>query len=83
MGATHITHQCLQCGAPVELQETDRIFACPFCRVRLFIHADGPFRYHLKPRFEHPGELVYAPYWRFRGNAFVLRPVDMRHKILD
>jgi len=83
MSATHITHQCPQCGAPVELQETDRIFSCPFCRVRLFIHAEGPFRYRLKPRFEHPGTLIYVPYWRFRGNAYVLTEQDMQHRILD
>ena len=31
----------------MELDETDRIFSCPFCQVRLFIHADGPLRYYL------------------------------------
>lgn len=83
MSQGQLTHQCPQCGAPVELEDTDRIFSCPFCRVRLFIHADGPFRYYLKPRIEHPGALIYVPYWRFRGNAFVVEPQDMRHKILD
>lgn len=78
-----LSHQCPQCGAPVELDETDRIFSCPFCQVRLFIHAEGPLRYCLKPRVESPGTLVYVPYWRFRGNAFVLEPQAMRHKILD
>ncbi|HCU68240.1 MAG TPA: hypothetical protein DGF30_03245 [Desulfomicrobium sp.] len=78
-----LSHQCPQCGAPVELDETDRIFACPFCQVRLFIHSGGPFRYFLKPRIESPDTLVYVPYWRFRGNAFVLDPQAMRHKILD
>jgi len=67
----------------VELEETDRIFSCPFCQVRLFIHTDGPFQYFLKPRIEHPGTLIYVPYWRFRGNAFVLGMQDMQHKIMD
>ena len=83
MNGQHLSHQCPQCGAPVELEETDRIFSCPFCRVRLFIQTDGPFHYYLKPRIEHTGTLIYVPYWRFRGNAFVLEPQDMRHKILD
>ncbi len=83
MTEAQLSHQCPQCGAPVELDETDRIFSCPFCQVRLFIHADGPFRYYLKPHIEHPGTLIYVPYWRFRGNAFVLDPLDTRHKILD
>jgi DNA-directed RNA polymerase subunit RPC12/RpoP len=83
MNDAHLSHQCPQCGAPVELEETDRIFSCPFCKVRLFIHAHGPLRYHLKPRIEHAGTLIYVPYWRFRGNAYVLETRDMRHKILD
>lgn len=83
MNGLHLSHQCPQCGAPVELDETDRIFSCPFCQVRLFIHADGPLHYYLKPRIEHPGALIYVPYWRFRGNAFVLDPQVIQHKILD
>ncbi len=79
----HLSHQCPQCGAPVALEETDRIFSCPFCQVRLFIHTSGPFQYHLKPRIAHPGTLIYIPYWRFRGNAFVLGPESTTHKILD
>lgn len=78
-----LSHQCPQCGAPVALEETDRIFSCPFCQVRLFIHASGPFRYYLKPRITHPGTLIYVPYWRLRGNAFVLGPQATAHKILD
>lgn len=83
MSGYHLTHQCPQCGAPVELEETDRIFSCPFCQVRLFIHADGPFHYLLKPRIAHPGTLIHVPYWRFRGNAFVLGPESTQHRILD
>lgn len=67
----------------MELEETDRIFSCPFCRVRLFIHADGPFHYLLRPRVAHPGTLIHVPYWRFRGNAFVLGPESTQHRILD
>lgn len=83
MTEAQLSHQCPQCGAPVELDETDRIFACPFCQVRLFIHSGGPLRYYLKPRIDSPGTLVYVPYWRFRGNAFVVDPQSMRHKIID
>ena len=83
MNGVYLSHQCPQCGAPVELEETDRIFSCPFCQVRLFIHANGPFEYYLKPRITHPGTLIYVPYWRFRGNAFVLGPLETQHKILD
>lgn len=79
----HLRHQCPQCGAPVDLEDTDRIFACPFCHVRLFIQGHGPLRYYLKPRVENDGTLIYIPYWRFRGNGFVLGLTSTQHKIID
>lgn len=78
-----LNHQCPQCGAPVELEETERVFACPFCAVRLFIHAHGPLQYYIKPRIHAPGTLIYVPYWRLRGTAYVLDSESMQHKILD
>ena len=78
-----LAHQCPQCGAPVELQTTDRIFTCPFCQVRLFIYGRGPLRYYIPPRISSPGTLVYIPYWRLRGNVFVLTASAIKHKILD
>lgn len=83
MGDLHLSHQCPQCGAPVELQETDRIFSCPFCQVRLFIHSSGPLRYYIPPRVSQRGDLIYVPYWRLRGSAFVLGLENIQHKILD
>lgn len=78
-----LSHQCPQCGAPVELETTDRIFTCPFCQVRLFIYARGPLEYYIKPRISSEGTLLYLPYWRLRGNAFALTPSSIQHKILD
>lgn len=83
MSVAALHHQCPQCGAPVQLEETDRIFTCPYCQVRLFIHADGPFQYYIPPRTHASGTLLYLPYWRLRGNAFVLGREVMQHKILD
>lgn len=83
MSSLSLSHQCPQCGAPVELEETDHIFACPFCQVRLFIHAHGPLQYYMKPRIKAPGTLIYVPYWRLRGTAYVLDSESMQHKILD
>lgn len=83
MPSMNLQHQCPQCGAPVELEETDRIFSCPFCQVRLFIHTQGPFQYYLKPRVELPGRLFYVPYWRFRGNGFALEACGLQYRILD
>lgn len=78
-----LRHDCPQCGAAVELEDASRIFACPFCRVRLFIHTQGPAYYFLPPRVQRPGVLIHVPYWRFQGSAFVLDGHGLRHRILD
>ena len=44
-----IEQGCPQCGAPVTLDETDRLLACPFCRTRLYLVPEGHFRYHIPP----------------------------------
>lgn len=64
--------QCPQCGAPVTLEEADRILACAFCRVRLIMIFPGYPQYYLDPYQDHKPvqELIYIPYWRFRGLAY-------------
>ena len=56
--ASHHDHlsnqnQCPQCGAPADLEETDRLFACPFCRVTSLLLTRDYFRYVLPAR--NPG----------------------------
>ena len=41
--------QCPQCGAPVTLEEADRILSCAFCRVRLIMIYPGYPQYYLEP----------------------------------
>lgn len=75
---------CPQCGGPVELEETDRIFGCPFCRVRLFVHCRGLCRYYLKPRSSLQAEnTLYVPYWRFKGLGYALAGLSVRQKVVD
>jgi hypothetical protein len=64
--------QCPQCGAPVTLEEADRILACAFCRVRLIMIYPGYPQYYLDPyQAEQPvQDMLYIPYWRIRGVAF-------------
>lgn len=78
-----IEEQCPQCGAPVTLEETDRIFTCSFCRVRLYIVSDGFSRYRLPPPKDHTDEIIYAPYWRVRGMAFSFFKNRMDNRIID
>jgi DNA-directed RNA polymerase subunit RPC12/RpoP len=78
-----IDHQCPQCGAPATLEETERLFTCPFCRVKSYLVTRDYFRYML-PHAEPPGKsLVYFPYWRFKGSFFVSLPEGIKPRIVD
>jgi hypothetical protein len=81
----HIEQGCPQCGAPVTLDETDRLLACPFCRTRLYLVAEGPFCYHIPPppAVTTDGELLYVPYWRLRGSSFSVTASEVAHRFVD
>jgi len=78
-----IDYQCPQCGAPANLEETDRLFACPFCRVRSFLLTRDYFRYVLPAKNPAGKELFYLPYWRFKGTLLFSLPSGNDHKFLD
>ena len=80
-----IDQSCPQCGAPVVLDETDRLLSCPFCRVRLFMEPGDFFRYILPPAPANASrlEMVYVPYGRFRGMVFDLRSPQGSERVWD
>lgn len=78
-----IEHQCPQCGAPAELEETDRLFQCDYCRVKSYLDVPGTFRYALPHRAPAGKELVYFPYWRFKGMLFFCVPGDIKNRFVD
>lgn len=78
-----IEQGCPQCGAPVTLDETDRLLACPFCRTRLYLSAKDHFRYYIPPAAGAQGELIYIPYWRLRGSAFSATGAEVIHRFAD
>ena len=69
-----IDHQCPQCGAPATLEETERLFTCPFCRVKSYLVTRDYFRYMLPHAAPAGKSLVFLPYWRFKGSFFVSLP---------
>ncbi|OPY77854.1 MAG: hypothetical protein A4E65_02560 [Syntrophorhabdus sp. PtaU1.Bin153] len=79
-----IEHRCTQCGAPINLGETDRLFACPFCRVKMCLTTTDCFRYYLPaPDTATPG-IFYAPYWRIKGMSFSCDgDYEVRESLLD
>jgi DNA-directed RNA polymerase subunit RPC12/RpoP len=80
-----IDYSCPQCGAPIILDEADRLLACPFCRVRLLMEPGDLFRYLLPPAPANTSrpEMIYAPYGRFRGMVFDLRSPQGSERVLD
>lgn len=65
-----IQHQCPQCGAPATLLESDRLFSCGYCRVKSYLLTRGFSQYHLPHKTPDDRELIYFPYWRFKGMLF-------------
>lgn len=78
-----IEQGCPQCGGPVTLDETDRLLACPFCRTRVYLQADGCFRYRIPPAAGTGGDLFYIPYWRLRGTSFSVTVADVVPRFVD
>ena len=83
MPTFQIEHACPQCGAPAHLEETDRLFACPFCRVKSFLLTRDYFRYVLPAKNPTGKELYYAPYWRFKGVLLFTTPAGNDYKFVD
>ena len=84
MSSYSIDLQCPQCGAPVVLDETERIVACEYCRVRHIIISGKHQTYCIPPRQEtSPDALLYIPYWRFKGMSFALQDAQVRHRLMD
>jgi predicted RNA-binding Zn-ribbon protein involved in translation (DUF1610 family) len=79
-----IDHQCPQCGAPATLTETDRLFRCEFCRVSSYLTPRACFRYILPHKASVADkDIIYFPYWRFRGMLFWCLPSGVDSRVAD
>jgi hypothetical protein len=65
------------------MEETDRLFACKFCRVKSYLEATDVFRYMLPSAAPASKELLYFPYWRFKGMLFSCAASSVDHKFVD
>ena len=81
--AWRVEHACPQCGAPVELEETDRFLACPYCRVNFYLATRDVHRFRLPPPKKADAEVFYVPYWRCKGVIFSCVPYKIENKLLD
>jgi DNA-directed RNA polymerase subunit RPC12/RpoP len=81
MGFT-VEQECPQCGATIELDETDHLLLCPYCNVKNFLFPTDYFRFVL-PNRAPDKELIYAPYLRFKGNVFYCQGRTVGHRVVD
>ena len=65
------------------MDETDRLFTCEFCRVKSYLVAEDVFRYVLPGDTPESTNLIYFPYWRFKGMWFACDGKGIRHKFVD
>jgi hypothetical protein len=70
-------------GGPVTLEETDRILQCNFCKTRLYIQPKDYFRYCFPYSAAVNEEIIYVPYWRFRGMSFKYRTSGTTNTLID
>ena len=83
-----IDYQCPQCGAPAVIQETDRLFKCEYCKVSSYLVPPDVFRYVLPvhkslKKNTLNTDLLYVPYWRFKGMLFSCVPNDIKNRFMD
>ena len=78
-----IEHQCPQCGAPAVLKETDRLFFCEYCRVKSYLLQKGYFRYMFQSAAAGDKNLIFFPYWRFKGMLFSCVDSGIKHRFMD
>ncbi len=83
MSGLRIETACPQCGAPTDLEETERLVTCPFCRVKSFLVGRDGFRYLLPSKSTRRQDLLYVPYWRFKGLFFACRQAGVEHRFAD
>ena len=80
-----VEQPCPQCGGLITLQASDRLLTCPYCGVRNFLQANGPFRYGLpgKVAAAEQDQLLHAPYLRFKGNIFLVTESGISYRVVD
>jgi predicted RNA-binding Zn-ribbon protein involved in translation (DUF1610 family) len=81
MGFT-VEQACPQCGAPIELDETDRLIICPYCHIKNYLFAKDYFRF-LLPAKVSEYDIIYAPYMRFKGIVYLCEGATIDYSIVD
>jgi uncharacterized CHY-type Zn-finger protein len=78
-----IEQQCPQCGAPIILDEADRILSCKFCRTRVYLATKDHFRYYIPPAKDITEKIYFIPYWRLKGLSYTLEGSNTSYRFFD
>ena len=78
-----IEQQCPQCGAPILIDETDRILSCKFCRTRVYLATEDHLRFYIPPAKGIPETIYFIPYWRLKGLSYTLEETNISYKYFD
>lgn len=77
---------CSTCGAPIELEEADRVVSCTFCEGKSFMVCSVPLRFilpHMLPADIAEEDVFYLPYLRFKGHIYSCQGKELNYKIID
>ncbi len=77
-----VEQECPQCGAPIDLDETDHLIVCPYCNIKNYLFAEDYFRF-LLPHKAPGRDIIYAPYMRFKGEVYLCKGATIDHSIVD
>ena len=72
-----IEQQCPQCGAPIILDEADRILSCKFCRTRVYLATEDIFHFYIPPAEGISEPIYFIPYWRIKGLSYTIEEKDL------
>lgn len=78
-----IEQQCPQCGAPIILDEADRILSCKFCRTRVYLATKDHFRYYIPPAKDIGESIYFIPYWRLKGLSYTFEGLNTSYRFFD
>lgn len=77
---------CPSCGAPIELNEGERVIHCSYCGVKNYMVVNKALRFvlpHKIPDLIGQEDRFYIPYFRFKGVIYSHYHQDVDHTILD
>ena len=78
-----IDFQCPRCAGAVSLEETERIFTCAYCRVKLCLGSRGPLECYIPAPPDSGENVLYVPYWRLKGMAFTCTAGSIKAGAVD